>query len=102
MGLRQRSRRLAEDAEREIAPVTGTRGGLRFPGLRAGIFVAFRDRVELRGVAWVRGERLTGVIRPRSARLVISGSRATPGVIAGRPGRAFRGTIGGRRVVIRP
>ena len=87
---------------REIAPVSGTRRGLRFPALRAGVFVAFRDRVELRGVEWVRGVRLSGVIRPRSARIVIGGSRATPGVISGRPGRAFRGTIGGRRVVIRP
>jgi pimeloyl-ACP methyl ester carboxylesterase len=87
---------------REIASVQGTRRGLRFPALRAGVFVAYRDRVELRGVEWVRGVRLTGVVRRRSARIVIGGSRATPGVIAGRPGRPFRGTIGGRRVVIRP
>jgi len=86
---------------REAALVPGTRRGLAFPALRRGRVVVFRDRIVLLGVEWVRGVRLTGTLRRRTGRIAVSGSQAASGVLR-RSGGAFRGTLGGERVVIRP
>lgn len=87
---------------REAARLAGTRRGLPVPALRAGRLVAFRDRVELQGVEWIRGVRLDGVLRVRGRSVVaVSGPRAAAGLL--RAGRgAFRGTLGGERVAVRP
>jgi len=45
--------------------------------------------------------RLTGTLRRRTGRIAVSGSQAASGVLR-RSGGAFRGTLGGERVVIRP
>jgi pimeloyl-ACP methyl ester carboxylesterase len=86
---------------REVSFVGASDGAVRLPGLRAGVSVVFEDRVELRGVEWVRGVRLTGTIRRGSGTIVISGSSAVPGRLRRTSGGFFRGTIGGEGVLIR-
>ncbi len=52
----------------------------RLPGLRAGYVQASRSKLELHGVEWIRGVRVSGTLNPRGAgTLTVSGPAAAPG-----------------------
>ena len=74
---------------------------IRFGGLRAGRFVQSGGFLELRGVSYVPGVRITGRLRDglfRTGRLRVSGPAAAPGTLTLSANGRVRGRLGGRPV----
>ena len=76
--------------------ISGSRGTVRLPGLRAGWVRASRQSLELHGVEWIRGVRVSGRLDSRGrGKVTVSGRAAAPGTITfSRSGGS--GVIGGR------
>ncbi len=76
--------------------IAGSRGTVRLPGLRAGWVRASRQSLELHGVEWIRGVRVSGRLDSRGrGKVTVSGRAAAPGTITfSRSGGS--GVIGGR------
>jgi hypothetical protein len=79
----------------DVAATFGGKSG-RLPGLRAGFYRVSRSAIELHGVEWTRGVKLTGRLSNGGAgTLTVSGPAAAPGTVTYTK-KGVSATLGGK------
>ena len=95
--------RTADDALLQVLNARVGNGATRIGGMRRGIILRRGESILLRGVEFVPGVRVSGVLaEDRSMRVTVAGRAAARGTVAIDTSRVLTGRLGGKRFRLTP